>query len=98
MKSLIATGAALLLGLPGIAAAASHTTIQRATSQPIEVQVGGGMTTFVKGLDSETNPGGAWDVRAILLPKSPISVEAAYFGGLSPLAEDPTKQGLMENG
>lgn len=50
------------------------------------LQVGAGVNNFTVGLDDVTDPGAAWDVRAIFAPKNFLGMEAAYFGALNELS------------
>ena len=82
LKRLIQTAVALAVAVPAAAMAQDTKIIYREEPDAI-LQIGGGVSDFTTGLDSETNPGAGWDVRAIFGAKSPIGMEAAYFGNLN---------------
>ncbi len=85
MTKIASIGAGLALAaLPALAGAQETRVIVR--ERPAQVlEIGGGVTDFTDGLDTETDPGGAWDVRAIFGTYSPVGFEIAYVGGLNDL-------------
>lgn len=84
MKRLATIGAGLALAaLPALAVAQETRVIVRQPTQAIEI--GGGVSDFTGGLEDETDPGAAWDVRAIFGTHSPLAFEAAYVGALNDL-------------
>lgn len=62
------------------------------------IQVGGGVSDYTQGLDGITDPGTAWDVRAVFAPKNPLGMEAAYFGSLNDINDGDDNVGLLSNG
>lgn len=80
---------------PALAAAQETRVIIR--DRPNQVlEVGGGVNDYTQGLNGATDPGTAWDVRAIFGARSPIGLEAAYVGALNNLNGEA--RDLMMNG
>lgn len=79
--------AVVALVLAPAAAFAQETRVVIEKEEPdMLLQVGGGVNSFTAGLDGVTDPGAAWDVRAVFVPKNLIGMEGAYFGAMNDLA------------
>jgi len=79
MTTIFAGGCALAVGAGG--AAADDEDYWPATVYGVSVSVGGGVSSFVDdAMRDTTDPGGMWDVRAMIGSRTPIAVEAAYVG------------------
>jgi hypothetical protein len=90
--------AVVALVLAPAAAFAQDTRVVVEDDEPDAViQVGGGVNSFTTGLDDVTDPGAAWDVRAVFAPKNPIGMEGAYFGAMNDL-EGTDNAALMTHG
>jgi len=85
MRKIATIGAGLALAaLPALASAQETRVVVR--DRPTQVlEIGGGVGDFTAGLQNQTDPGAAWDVRAIFGTHAPIAIEAAYVGGLNDL-------------
>lgn len=90
--------AVVALVLAPAAAFAQETRVVVEEEEPDAlIQVGGGVHGFTTGLDDVTDPGAAWDVRAVFAPKNPIGMEGAYFGALNDF-QGTDEASLMTNG
>lgn len=99
MRRIATIGAGLAFAaFPALAYAQETTVVVR--ERPMQViEIGAGATDFTQGLNDETDPGFAWDVRAIFGTASPIGVELAYVGSLNDLNTTTNEDAnLMLNG
>ena len=95
-KWLYSAVVALVLA-PAVAFAQDTRVVVEEDEPDALIQVGGGVQDFTTGLEDVTEPGAAWDVRAVFAPKNPIGMEAAYFGALNDF-EGVEDASLMTNG
>lgn len=100
-KGWLASVASVAVLVPALAGAQETRVIIEDEPDAV-IQVGGGVSDFTEGLNDITDPGAAWDVRAVFAPKSPLGMEAAYFGSLNPLegenVDGSQDAALMANG
>lgn len=93
------SAATLAIAIAPAAAFAQNTRVVVEDDEPDALlQVGGGVTDFTEGLDDVTDPGTAWDVRAVFAPKSPLGMEAAYFGSINDINDGDDDVGILTNG
>ncbi len=74
--------AALLL--PATASAQMSTYYER-PEKYVKVELGVGGQAFTEHLARATDPGGALDLRAVILPSAPLGIELGYAGGANVL-------------
>ena len=85
MKNTLWSGviAAALTAVP-LAASAQIVEIEEELPPIVNVQAGLGAHGFLgQDLAGNTEPGGAWEVRATLMPDNPVAFEIGYLGGLN---------------
>ena len=93
------SAAAVAIAIAPVSALAQNTRVVVEDDEPDALlQIGGGVTDFTEGLDDVTDPGTAWDVRAVFAPKSPLGMEAAYFGSINDINDGDDNVGILSNG
>lgn len=85
MHRLVVRLALFLIAFVAAAPAAFAQRVEVRGPANLEVQAAGGVYTFAGANPTETDPGAAWAVRAILLPDAPLALEFGYLGAINPL-------------